>query len=266
MVPSSISMGDKVIPQRNSSDGESAGSLRGCPSGCWSCDPFRKKAWRTTLGVSFYRRTSLPFRWTFRLVARLRSPGRFKQLDSDAYLAAHTTYHSRVRWWYGYHRVYDLVRNFHPTQDPSGLRVLSIGPRTEIELYYLWLFFGFSWRNIEGADLVSTSSKIRCADMSVNLPFEDDTFDVIIASHCLEKSRDPQRTRDEIKRVAKPGARVLVGGDRSEKTSKSFPIPIRYFQNGAHGLIDLYQLSLNDIEHMNARSPHGYEIIFRVSK
>lgn len=38
-----------------------------------------------------------------------------------------------------------------------------------------------------------------------NLPFRDDSFDFVIASHVLEHSEDPARFLDEIQRVAKAG-------------------------------------------------------------
>jgi SAM-dependent methyltransferase len=206
------------------------------------------------------------------MVAFLRSgkPSQYQKGDlSDAYLTAHTREYFKELWTYGYPRVFNLLSHFSPTMDPASLRVLSLGPRSEIELYHLWLFFGFSWKNIVGADLVSFSEKIKLADMSVQLPFEDNAFDVIVASHCLEKSRSPERTRDEIMRVAKPNARVLVCGNRLHDGALTYgesSIPRRFFDEGVYGLIGTYGLGLKDIEYMNARSPHGFEIIFRVTK
>ncbi len=227
---------------------------------------------RTRLARAFYRRTSLPFRVAFMILACLRSrrtPLCLSHDSSDTYLDVHIREDFRELWKYGYHRVFDLLANFSPVSDLASLRVLSIGPRTEIELYYLWLFFGFSWKNIVGVDIVSPSQKITLGDMSVRLPFEDNSFDVIVASHCLEKSRNPEKTRDEIMRVAKRGARVLICGDRPPEGVPLFrptPIPLRFFDGGAYGVVELYKLDLRDIEYMNARSPHGFEIIFEVKK
>jgi SAM-dependent methyltransferase len=189
--------------------------------------------------------------------------------SSDTYLSAHTKEYFVEQWLYAYHRVFDLISHFYPTADPASLKVLSIGSRTEIELYYLWLFLGFSWRNITGVDLVSYGPKIQIADMSARLPFSDDVFDVIVASHCLEKSNNPERTRDEIFRVAKPGAKVLVAGDRQPDDGRLFrtePIPIRLFRGGAYGFMDLYRISMEQIEYLKVYSPHGFEIIFGVNK
>lgn len=170
---------------------------------------------------------------------------------------------------FGFHRVWDLVRNLHSVGDRSALRVLSIGPRTEIELYYLWLMFDFRWEHIEAVDVVSWNPKVRLGDMSVHLPFDNDRFDVVVACHSLEKSRDPERTRDEILRVAKPGAHVIVGGDRrlaGEPLAVEIPIPYRYFEHGVYGFIKTYGIALQDTEHLDACLPHGFQIIFRVTK
>lgn len=224
-------------------------------------------AWSRAL----YRRTSLPFRVAFNVAAWLRSRRRPEVLSrpGDGYLDRHTTYTISYQWMFGFHRVWDLVRHLDGSVNRAPLRVLSIGPRTEIEFYYLWLMFDFSWPNIEGVDLVSWSPKIRLGDMSVHLPFEDDRFDVVVACHSLEKSRDPATTRDEILRVARNGAWVLIGGDRVPAGTPlrvETPILSNFFENGAYGFISLYGLSLSQIEYMDACSPHGFELIFRVRK
>ncbi len=240
----------------------------GCPADCWSCSPPAGRPWRTRWSTALYRRGSFLFRFLFNGIARVRGlfVHHYRTLDTtDEYLTAHIRHFGKVRWWHGYHRVFNLVSHFHPTKAPDTLKVLSIGPRTEMEFYYLWLFFGFRWKNLSGADLVSTHPQIFCADMSRKLPFEDNSFDVIIACHALEKSRDPQRTRDEIRRVARPAAKILIGGDRKVRDAKA-PIPVIFFEEGAHSFVDLYGLSLQDIEYFDARSPHGYEIIFKVAK
>ena len=240
----------------------------GCPADCWACSPPIVRPRRMQWSTKLYHRASFLFRIAFDAVARIRNLliRHYETLTTtDEYLAAHIQHHSKVRWWHGYHRVFNLVSHFHPTRPPNTLKILSIGPRTEIEFYYLWLFFGFSWKNIWGADLVSTNPQILCADMSRKLPFEDNSFDVIVACHALEKSRDPKRTRDEIWRVAKPGAKVLVGGDRKVRDARA-PIPVIFFEEGAYSFADLYGLSLRNIEYFDGRSPHGYEIIFRIEK
>jgi SAM-dependent methyltransferase len=219
-----------------------------------------------------YKRTSLPFRLAFKAAAHARTRRPFRQFatdDNDAIVARHTREYYTELWKFGYHRMYELVRQLDPALDRRRLEVLSIGPRTEIELYYLWLIFGFAWDNIVGVDLVSPNPKIEVGDMGTRLPFADDSFDVVVASHSLEKSRDLTRTRDEIRRVTRAGGHVCVAGNRvteEELNRRSSDLPVQFFRNGVYGFIELYGLNVSDIDYINAPSPHGFEIIFRVSK
>lgn len=229
--------------------------------------------WRSRVAGALYRRTSLPFRFAFKAVAHARRRRPFRRLmtgDEDIFLARHTREYYVELWTYGYHRMYDLLCCLDPTLDRSRLKVLSIGPRTEIELYYLWLIFGFAWDNIVGVDIVSPSPKIELGDMGVRLPFPDDAFDIVVASHCLEKSRDAVRTRDEILRVTRPGGRVCAAGNRltEEEQGRRGPdsLPVQFFRDGVYGFVDFYGLGVTTIDYLNARSPSGYEIIFRVVK
>ena len=233
-------------------------------------------ALRARIARRLYQRAKWPFRATFRLLERVRCRGTPRRLttdDSNGHLAANAEKSLRERSGYGYDRAFDLVSQLRPSGPPGSLQVLSIGPRSEIELYYLWLFFGFSWKHLVGVDLVSASPKIRIADIGGTLPFPDNHFDVVLAAHCLEKSLDPERTKQEIRRVAKPGAYVMVAGSvplNGALTPVASPVPVHMFPRGVYGLIRLYGLRLQDIEYMNARIPHGraeqFHIIFRVIK
>lgn len=227
---------------------------------------------RSRLAESLYRRTSLPFRVAFKAAAHARTRRPFRQLvdgDQGTGLDKHTQAYFDELWKFGYHRMYDVVRHLDPSIDRGPLKVLSLGPRTEIELYYLWLIFGFTWENITGVDLVSPSEKIELGDMGDRLPFPDNAFDVLVASHCLEKSLDPVRTRDEIKRVSRPGGYVCIAGNRftaEELRVRQSELPLHFFRHGAYGLIEQYGLEVKDIEYLNASGPSGFEIIFRVAK
>lgn len=224
---------------------------------------------RRTLATSLYRRTSLPFRIVFTLLELLRAKNPLRLCETSShYLAEHVKFTVAHRMEYGYHRVFELVRQFRP-RDPGSLRMLVLGPRTEIELYYLCVFFGFAWENLSAIDVVSWSPKIQLADMSKALPYASSEFDVILASHCLEKSRDPECTRDELIRVIKPGGHILVGGDDPSdvaKVTQEAPYHVRFFPKGVYGVIELYGLRVTDITYLNAASPYGYELIFRVRK
>ena len=89
------------------------------------------------------------------------------------------------------------------------LKVLSIGPRTEVELYALTAI-GFDPANIRGLDLISYSDRIDLGDMHA-MPYEDDSFDVIVIGWVLAYSLTPEKAAAEILRVARPGAVVAVG-------------------------------------------------------
>lgn len=47
--------------------------------------------------------------------------------------------------------------------------------------------------------------------MAEALPFEDNSFDVVFSSHVLEHVQDRQKSLEEMQRVAKPGAVIIVG-------------------------------------------------------
>ena len=81
----------------------------------------------------------------------------------------------------------------------TNSKVLSIGPRTEAELLMLWAY-GYKLENIKGADLISYSPLIDLVDMH-NMPYNDNSFNVIVCSCTLVYSTDVDRAIKEIKRV-----------------------------------------------------------------
>lgn len=101
-------------------------------------------------------------------------------------------------------------------QDPANKTVLSIGPRTEGELWNL-VAYGFRRRNIKALDLISYSPMIDLGDMH-QMPYPDDTFDVLIAGWVINYSDAKQRGAHEMLRVAKPDAIVAIGVEWSRKT------------------------------------------------
>lgn len=91
----------------------------------------------------------------------------------------------------------------------SKLRVLSIGPRTEMELLHL-IGVGFQPQNIFALDLISSSPMIDTGDMH-KLPYPDQHFDVVISSWVLGYSSDPKLATDEMVRVTHHGGLLAVG-------------------------------------------------------
>ncbi|MBX7200152.1 MAG: class I SAM-dependent methyltransferase [Rhodospirillaceae bacterium] len=88
-------------------------------------------------------------------------------------------------------------------------KVLSIGPRTEMELFHL-VGAGFHPDNITAVDLISTSPWIDLGDMH-KLPYADRSFDVVISSWVLGYSSTPQKAVDEMVRVTRSGGVIAIG-------------------------------------------------------
>ena len=95
-------------------------------------------------------------------------------------------------------------------QNASRMRVLSIGSRTEAELFSL-VNAGFYLGNIECVDLFSYSPYIKVGDLH-NLEYAHATFDVLVCGWVLEFCGDISLACAEIKRVTKPGGLICIGG------------------------------------------------------
>jgi hypothetical protein len=91
----------------------------------------------------------------------------------------------------------------------ARLKVLTIGPRTEMELLHL-MAIGFHQKNISALDMVSPSPLITPGDMH-DLPYPDHAFHVVISSWVIAYSNRPQRVMDEMLRVCKNGALLAIG-------------------------------------------------------
>lgn len=91
----------------------------------------------------------------------------------------------------------------------SSRKVLSIGPRTEMEILHL-VGVGVLLENIKALDLISNSPWIDMGDMHA-MPYQNQTFDITISGWVLGYSRDAQRAVDEMLRVTKSGGLVAIG-------------------------------------------------------
>ena len=94
---------------------------------------------------------------------------------------------------------------------PCDAKVLTIGPRTEGEIFCLRAY-GFKPENIRGLDLISYSPYIDVGDMH-GMPYDDEAFDIVIASCVLVYSIDPEKACSEIARVVKKGGLVCIAQD-----------------------------------------------------
>jgi hypothetical protein len=98
----------------------------------------------------------------------------------------------------------------------GSLDVLSIGPRSEIELFGLQAA-GFNPQRIRAVDLFSYSPYVEVGDMHA-LPYPDASFDVVFLGWVLAYSRNQAAVVQEILRVCRDRAVVVVAGDYSDES------------------------------------------------
>ncbi len=91
----------------------------------------------------------------------------------------------------------------------AQMKLLAIGPRSESELYSIYSV-GFDPENVTGLDLISYTPLISQGDMH-DLPFENNSFDVVMAGWVLAYSTNNELAASEILRVAKSGAYLAIG-------------------------------------------------------
>jgi hypothetical protein len=92
------------------------------------------------------------------------------------------------------------------------LKVLSIGPRTEMELLAL-VAHNFRPENIRGLDLFSYSPWVDVGNMH-SMPYQDNTYDVVVAGWVLVYSSNPEQACREMLRVAKNRGIIAIGATR----------------------------------------------------
>ena len=91
----------------------------------------------------------------------------------------------------------------------KNLSVLSIGPRTEMELMHL-VGLGFAPHNVHALDLVSSSPWIDPGDMHA-MPYADRSFDITISAWVLAYSKDPGKAIREMVRVTRHDGLIAIG-------------------------------------------------------
>lgn len=104
-------------------------------------------------------------------------------------------------------RLINILRSVHDLA-LSQVRILTIGPRNEMELL-LFRLYGFKSKNITAIDLFSYSPHIQVMDMH-NLQFPDDSFDVTYSAYTLRYSDKVDRACHEIARCTRDGGLVAI--------------------------------------------------------
>ena len=93
--------------------------------------------------------------------------------------------------------------------DFENLKVLSVGPRNEGELYFI-RSLGFKWKNISSIDLISYSSRIKLGDIH-ETDYAENSFDIIICGWVIPYSNNYKKILDEMFRISKNKGVICVG-------------------------------------------------------
>lgn len=123
-------------------------------------------------------------------------------------------------------RVLNLIRPLLSLEkvirDKPFNKILSIGPRSESELFLL-LAHGFRWKNITALDLFSYTPKFDVGDMH-EMPYKNNSFDIIISGWCLGYSENFKLALQEKIRVIKDSGIIVIGhGYKPEKKYQRIP-------------------------------------------
>ena len=110
---------------------------------------------------------------------------------------------SKTRW------LLQAVKAKHNKSDYKNLKILSIGPRSEGEIFFLYSN-GFEFQNISAIDLFSYSPLIELCDMH-NLKYDNSTFDIVLMGWCLAYSNNKKKVLLEVNRVLKKTSSVIIG-------------------------------------------------------
>lgn len=110
--------------------------------------------------------------------------------------------------------------------------VLSIGPRTEGELFNL-AAHGFELAKISALDLISYSPRVLLGDMH-RIPFDDNRFDAVILGWVLAYSQDPPAAARETIRVTRSGGVVAIGVEYSPKSQEEIVRDVGYMPGADH--------------------------------
>ena len=105
--------------------------------------------------------------------------------------------------------LFPAIKKKYNKSEFKNLKVLSIGPRAEGEIFNIFSF-GFELKNITGVDLFSYSPLIKLGDMH-NLEFIDENFDIVFMGWCLAYSNNPHKALSEVKRVLKKNGILIIG-------------------------------------------------------
>jgi SAM-dependent methyltransferase len=106
---------------------------------------------------------------------------------------------------------------------------------------------------------------LRVGDASA-LPWADDTFDAAYAVHVLYFWPDPARALDELRRVLRPGGRLVLGyRERSADAVARFPAPTYRFHSSDDLVTMLIAAGFDDVAIRGAAAGHDLRIAVGVA-
>ena len=122
----------------------------------------------------------------------------------------------------------DFQINSKTSSSMRKLNIACLGCRDSLEINFARRFFEFNnIPYVRGVDLYSETPEVIVGDM-LNLPFENETFDIVISSHSLEHISDYNLAIQEMRRVLKVDGYICVevptGWLGKDKDNSDLPI------------------------------------------
>ena len=205
---------------------------------------------RQALRINFVRKFvgKLRFLW-----ARIR--GNIRTVDSKQSVKETLQHNLKSLGDFSNQRIELLIRPLSVIESVRDANsILLIGPRNENDLLIASAFFDLPLECIRGLDLISYSKQIDLGDMH-QMPYADNSFDVVICGWTLSYSNEPKRLADEMARVCKSKGLIAIGVEYSELDDAgyqqllgySLSIPGVQRINSAAQLHDLFQGCIADV-------------------
>lgn len=135
-----------------------------------------------------------------------------------------------------------LIEKLQEYVSPSKAKsVLCLGCRSPAELDH---FEANGFSEVIGVDLFSTNERIKVMDMH-SLKFPDNRFDVVYASHSLEHAYDFEKVCQQIDRVCKATAALVVEVPLDFETSMTDRVDFKTIDGLTAGFV-----------------PHGFQVVW----
>ncbi len=153
----------------------------------------------------------LPYQGGWRRAPRLMQALQVVGSDLDNFSCPRCGGHDRERHLWLYLRESGILASL------SGKRVLHFAPERVLSRKIVAL----APQQYSPCDLFPASERVARVDL-LDMPFEDQSFDVVIANHVLEHVADDRRAVAEIRRVLRPGGHAILQTPFSAKLATTW--------------------------------------------